>query len=97
VNPWSALGLAVKQSKSFLLIFKNDRDNFSNFKLFFFISQSQPLPFKAQFIPQTDVFTVTPSIGELLPESDDGTLIKIGFTPSTYGKVFQSQLIISVN
>jgi hypothetical protein len=32
-----------------------------------------------------------------LPESDDGTLIKIGFTPTTYGKVFQSQLIISVN
>lgn len=40
---------------------------------------------------------MTPSQGELLSESENGTLIKIGFTPNSYGKTYQSQLIISVN
>jgi hypothetical protein len=40
---------------------------------------------------------VTPNFGELLPESEDGgTLMQIGFIPNTYGKVFESELIITV-
>ena len=58
---------------------------------------SKPLPFKAQFLtPGDQVFSVYPSAGEILPESEDGTLFKVGFTSPSYGKVYQSQLIISV-
>lgn len=57
------------------------------------------LPFEAYFNPggSDNVFTVTPERGELLPEDEDGTLIKISFVPFTYGKIYQKELIISVN
>lgn len=55
------------------------------------------MSFKAYFTQSNDqVFSVTPSQGELLSEADNGTLIKIGFTPTSYGKTFQSHLIIHV-
>jgi hypothetical protein len=54
------------------------------------------LPFKAHFINGDKVFTVYPESGELEPESEEGTLIKVGFTSPSYGKVYQSQLIITV-
>ncbi len=44
----------------------------------------------------SDHFTVYPSKGELLPASEDGTLIKVGFTSPSYGKIYSTQLIISV-
>ncbi len=54
------------------------------------------MPFKAQFLSSGDqVFSVYPKKGELLPASEDGTLIKVGFTSPSYGKDYQSQLIIS--
>lgn len=56
----------------------------------------ESLPFKAYFSPNGDqVFTVYPESGELLPQSEDGTLIKVGFISPSYGKIYQSQLIIS--
>lgn len=42
------------------------------------------------------MFTVYPESGELDPVSEEGTLIKVGFTSPSYGKVYQSQLIITV-
>ena len=60
--------------------------------------KSETLPFKAHLVGGGDhVFTVTPSSGLLPPHTTDGTLIKIGFTPSTYGKSFQAQLLITVS
>ncbi len=60
-------------------------------------SGQQRLPFKAVFSPNGDkVFTVSPQSGELLPESENGTLIKVGFNPPAYGKVYQTHLIITV-
>jgi hypothetical protein len=54
--------------------------------------------FRAHIVQHNDqIFTVNPSYGELLPEADDGTLFQVGFTPLTYGKNYQAQLIISVN
>lgn len=53
------------------------------------------LPFKAHFLSGDQVFNITPNYGELLPESEDGTLIKIGFTPPSYGKTYQAQLLIA--
>jgi hypothetical protein len=53
--------------------------------------------FRAQIIQANDqIFTISPAYGELLPEADEGTLFKVGFTPLTYGKNYQAQLIISV-
>ncbi len=44
------------------------------------LSFSKLLPFKAEFIPPGDHnFSVFPSSGELLPESEDGTLIRVFF------------------
>lgn len=42
------------------------------------------------------VFTVFPTSGELLPESANGTLIKIAFNPPSYGKIYQNQLVVTV-
>ena len=42
-------------------------------------------------------FSVFPASGELLPVAEDGTLIKVGFTSPSYGKIYQTQLIITVN
>jgi len=47
-------------------------------------------------VTPSDHFTVYPSKGELLPASEDGTLIKVGFTSPSYGKIYSTQLIISV-
>ena len=59
---------------------------------------SKPLPFKAEFMPPGDHnFSVFPASGELLPVAEDGTLIKVGFTSPSYGKIYQTQLIITVN
>lgn len=93
MNQLLDLDYPVKQSKN-LEHFINDLNCVT---LSYYKFLSKPLPFKASFIPSGDqVFTVSPKFGELLPESEDGTLIKVGFTPATYGKVYQSQLIISV-
>lgn len=79
---------------SIIFFEKNREFQFS----FFFHFESKSLPFKAHFAPGGDqVFTVTPNFGELLPESEEGgTLMQIGFIPNTYGKVFESELIITV-
>ena len=58
---------------------------------------SNPIPFNAHFLPTGDqVFTVFPNIGELLPDSANGSLIKVSFTPPAYGKTYQNILVVTV-
>lgn len=54
------------------------------------------LPFKAEFVPASDHFSVFPPSGEILPESEEGTLFKVGFTSPSYGKIYQTHLVITV-
>ncbi|CAF0834043.1 unnamed protein product [Brachionus calyciflorus] len=79
------------------IILEAQRLNKESFVGFRLSSKSdKSIPFKAFFNNNGDqVFSVYPEIGELLPEQDDGTLIKVGFTPPAYGKVYQKELIIS--
>lgn len=57
-----------------------------------------PLPFEAHLSPSGDqVFDVLPNKGELLPLSANGTLIRVSFKPPAYGRLYQTQLIISVS
>jgi hypothetical protein len=57
-----------------------------------------PLPFEAHLSPSGDqVFNVQPNKGELMPLSANGTLIRITFKPPAYGRLYQTQLIISVS
>jgi len=56
------------------------------------------LPFEAFFTSNSDPeFTVIPSSGELLPYGTEGTLIKIGYKPTLYGKTHRAKLIIQVS
>lgn len=72
-----------------------NRESLVGFRLY--SGASEPLKFRAQLIqPNDQIFSVSPQFGELMPESEDGTLFKVGFTPLTYGKSYQAQLIISV-
>ncbi len=61
------------------------------------IKRNESLAFKAELVSgDVNVFRVEPENGELLSDTDEGTLIKIGFTPPSYGKTFQAQLLIQV-
>lgn len=56
-----------------------------------------PVPYNAYFSAGSDPeFKVTPSSGELLPMGGNGTLVRIGFCPSVYGKIYNGKLIIQV-
>ena len=56
-----------------------------------------PVTYSAQFQAGSDPdFSVTPQTGELLPEASGGTLIKVMFKPTKYGRLAQGRLIIQV-
>ena len=42
-------------------------------------------------------FSVSPSTGELLPVGTNGSMIRISFLPSVYGKIYTGKLIIQVS
>ncbi|CAF3347445.1 unnamed protein product [Rotaria sp. Silwood1] len=55
-----------------------------------------PIPFEAYFTSNSDrAFTITPDCGELLPASANGTLLKISFCPTVYGRTFNGMLIVN--
>ncbi|KAL4233464.1 hypothetical protein ACF0H5_008145 [Mactra antiquata] len=54
-----------------------------------------PVPYTAYFSAGSDPeFNITPSSGELLPVGSNGTMVRIGFCPSVYGKIYNGKLII---
>ncbi|CAF2331704.1 unnamed protein product [Rotaria sp. Silwood2] len=55
-----------------------------------------PIPFEAYFTSNSDrAFNITPNCGELLPASSNGTLLKISFCPTVYGRTFNGLLIVN--
>ncbi|CAF3339438.1 unnamed protein product [Rotaria sp. Silwood1] len=55
-----------------------------------------PIPFEAYFTSNSDrAFTITPDCGELLPANANGTLLKISFCPTVYGRTFNGMLIVN--
>ena len=58
---------------------------------------SSPIPFEAYLTSNSDrAFSVTPDSGELLPASLNGTLLKVSFCPTVYGRTSHGMLIINV-
>ncbi|CAF2209937.1 unnamed protein product [Rotaria magnacalcarata] len=56
-----------------------------------------PISFEAYFTSNSDrAFAVTPDSGELLPASLNGTLLKVSFCPTVYGRTSHGMLIINV-
>ena len=56
-----------------------------------------PMSFNAYFSAGSDPeFSVSPSTGELLPIGTNGTMIRVAFLPSVYGKIYTGKLIIQV-
>lgn len=56
-----------------------------------------PVPYNAYFVAGSDVeFSASPQTGELLPAGSNGTLIKINFKPTKYGKIYQGKLVVQV-
>ncbi|XP_053397416.1 cilia- and flagella-associated protein 47-like isoform X4 [Mercenaria mercenaria] len=54
-----------------------------------------PLQYNAYFSAGSDPeFTISPATGELLPLGSNGTLVRVGFCPSVYGKIYTGKLII---
>ncbi|CAM2730554.1 unnamed protein product, partial [Rotaria socialis] len=55
-----------------------------------------PISFEAYFTSNSDrAFAVTPDSGELLPASLNGTLLKVLFCPTVYGRTSHGMLIIN--
>ena len=55
------------------------------------------MEYQAYFTSNSDrSFSITPEQGELLPASSNGTLLKISFCPTVYGRTFNGMLIIDV-
>jgi hypothetical protein len=64
---------------------------------FVFNENSSPMAYKAYFTSNSDrSFSITPEQGELLPASSNGTLLKLSFCPTVYGRTFNGMLIIDV-
>ena len=42
------------------------------------------------------MFTVIPASGMLLPQQSDGTLLKVTYKPTFYGKIHKGRLLIQV-
>ncbi|XP_052808119.1 cilia- and flagella-associated protein 47-like isoform X2 [Mya arenaria] len=70
-----------------------DQDSYVGFRL---TSQSKhPVSYNAYFTAGSDPeFSVTPSSGELLPVGTNGSLIRVGFCPAVYGKIYTGKLVV---
>ncbi|CAF3695722.1 unnamed protein product [Adineta steineri] len=56
---------------------------------------NSPMAYQAYFTSNSDrSFSLTPDSGELLPASSNGTLLKLSFCPTVYGRIFHGMLII---
>jgi hypothetical protein len=56
------------------------------------------MPYEAYFTSASDrSFSVTPEQGELLPASSNGTLLKVSFCPTVYGRTFNGMLVVNVS
>lgn len=65
--------------------------------LFHVSISSAPIAFQAYFTSNSDrSFSITPDRGDLLPASSNGTLLKISFCPTVYGRTFNGILIVEV-
>ena len=65
--------------------------------LFHMPISSAPIAFQAYFASNSDrSFSITPDRGDLLPASSNGTLLKISFCPTVYGRTFNGILIVEV-
>ncbi|KAL3884217.1 hypothetical protein ACJMK2_030436, partial [Sinanodonta woodiana] len=54
-----------------------------------------PVQFNAYFAAGSDPeFFVFPQTGELLPQGSGGTLLRVSFLPSVYGKLYQGRLVL---
>ena len=60
-------------------------------------NNSSPISFQAYFTANSDrSLSITPEQGELLPANSNGTLLKISFCPTVYGRSYQGMLIVEV-
>ena len=56
-----------------------------------------PVPFTAYFVAGSDAeFSVSPQAGELLPVGTNGTMIRVTFSPTIYGKNYLANLVVQV-
>ena len=63
----------------------------------FIDKNSSAISFQAYFTANSDrSLSITPEQGELLPASSNGTLLKISFCPTVYGRSYQGMLIVEV-
>ena len=61
-------------------------------------SHRHTMPFEAYFAPGSDPeIRVAPTSGELVPAGTEGTLVKVTYRPSLYGKVHRAKLVIQVS
>ena len=62
-----------------------------------FVYFRYPVTYSAYFTAGSDPeFSVTPSTGELLPIGSNGSMLRVGFCPSVYGKIHTGKLVIQV-
>ena len=55
------------------------------------------MPYNAYFVAGSDrELSVTPQNGELMPAGTKGSLIKVDFLPTKYGKIYQGKLVVQV-
>ena len=55
------------------------------------------MAYRAYFASNSDrSFNITPEQGDLLPAQANGTLLKISFFPTVYGKTYNDMLIFVV-
>jgi len=55
------------------------------------------VPYNAYFLGGSDPeLSIMPSSGELMPAGGKGTLLKVSFRPTKYGKIHQGKLIVQV-
>ena len=56
-----------------------------------------PVPYNAYFVAGSDrELSVSPQNGELMPAGTKGSLIKVDFLPTKYGKIYQGKLVVQV-
>ncbi|KAM8977297.1 LOW QUALITY PROTEIN: cilia- and flagella-associated protein 47 [Pelodytes ibericus] len=73
-----------------------NKESYVGFRL---TSQTRyPEPFNAYFLAGSDkAFSVYPKTGELLPFRTAGTLMSVGFKPTSYGKKYKATLVVQTS